>query len=79
MNWLAVASIVGLGVFPLACGHTLYNAALRRVSATYVNLIATQEVLGGVLLGALLLQEVPSFNSIIGGLITIGGILLVLL
>jgi drug/metabolite transporter (DMT)-like permease len=78
-NWLAVASIVGLGVFPLACGHTLYNAALRRLNATYVNLIATQEVLGGVLLGALLLREIPSFNSIIGGLITIGGILLVLL
>ena len=78
-NWPAIASIVGLGVFPLACGHTLYNAALRRVNATYVNLIATQEVLGGVLLGALLLREIPSFNSIIGGLITIGGILLVLL
>ena len=78
-NWLAVASIVGLGVFPLACGHTLYNAALRRLNATYVNLIATQEVLGGVLLGALLLREIPSLNSIIGGLITIGGILLALL
>ncbi len=78
-NWPAVASIAALGVFPLACGHTLYNAALRRASATYVNLIATQEVLGGVLLGALLLREIPSFNSVIGGLITIGGILLVLL
>lgn len=78
-NWPAVASIVGLGVFPLACGHTLYNAALRRVNATYVNLIATQEVLGGVVLGALLLREIPALNSIIGGLITIGGILLVLL
>ena len=78
-NWPAVASVAALGVFPLACGHTLYNAALRRVNATYVNLIATQEVLGGVLLGALLLREIPSFNSIIGGLITVGGILLVLL
>jgi len=78
-SWPAVASIVALGVFPLACGHTLYNAALRRVNATYVNLIATQEVLGGVLLGALLLREIPSFNSIVGGLITIGGILMVLL
>ena len=78
-SWPAVASIVGLGVFPLAFGHTLYNAALRRVNATYVNLIATQEVLGGVVLGALLLREIPALNSIIGGLITIGGILLVLL
>ncbi len=78
-NWITVASIIGLGVFPLACGHTLYNAALRRVNATYVNLIATQEVLGGVLLGALLLRELPSLNSIVGGLITLGGILMVIL
>ena len=34
LNWPAVASIAALGVFPLACGHTLYNAALRRASAT---------------------------------------------
>ncbi len=79
LNWPAVASIAALGVFPLACGHTLYNAALRRVSATYVNLIATQEVLGGILLGALLLQEFPSASSLVGALITIGGILIVLL
>ena len=36
-------------------------------------------MLGGVLLGALLLREFPSLNGIIGGLITIGGILMVLL
>lgn len=78
-NWGTIASIIGLGVFPLAIGHTLYNAALRRVNATYVNLIATQEVFGGVLLGAFLLREIPSLNSISGGLITIAGILIVIL
>lgn len=78
-NWPTVASILALGIFPLAFGHTLYNAALRRVSATHVNLIATQEVLGGVLLGVVLLGEIPSASSIAGGLITIGGILLVIL
>jgi drug/metabolite transporter (DMT)-like permease len=75
----AILSVLALGIFPLGIGHTLYNAALRRVSATYVNLIATQEVTGGILLGILFLSEMPSFNSVVGALITLGGIILVVL
>jgi len=75
----AVGSILFLGLFPLGLGHTLYNAALRRVSATYVNLIATQEVTGGILLGILLLGEYPTVNSVVGALITLGGIVLVVI
>ncbi|MGQ9586589.1 MAG: DMT family transporter [Anaerolineae bacterium] len=74
-----VLSVVGLGVFPLALGHTLYNAALRRTHAAYVNLIATQEVTGGVLLGALFLGEVPGPTTILGIATTLAGIVLVLL
>ncbi|MCC7353328.1 MAG: DMT family transporter, partial [Anaerolineae bacterium] len=72
-----VLAILGLGIGPLALGHTLYNAALRKAHATSVNLIATQEVTGGVLLGFLLLGEVPSLNSLIGAAITLVGIVLV--
>jgi len=71
-------SILALGVFPLALGHTLYNAALRRTHATYVNLIATQEVTGGIILGWLILHEVPSVNSIVGALVMLMGIIMVL-
>jgi len=77
-SWRAVLCILALGVGPLGIGHTLYNAALRRVHATYVNLIATQEVTGGVLLGFLLLGEAPSPNSALGAVITLVGIALVL-
>jgi drug/metabolite transporter (DMT)-like permease len=76
---LAVLSVLALGIFPLGIGHTLYNAALRRVSATYVNLIATQEVTGGIVLGMLLLNEIPSLNAIVGALITLVGIVMVVL
>ena len=72
-------AILGLGVGPLGTGHTLYNAALRRVPATYVNLIATLEVVGGVLLGALLLGELPSAAALVGAGIVLTGILLVVL
>jgi len=76
---VAVLSVLMLGLLPLGLGHTLYNAALRRTSATAVNLVATQEVTGGIILGILLLGEIPSLNSIIGVLITLAGIVLVIL
>lgn len=76
---LAIASIVGLAVIPLGLGHTLYNAALRRMRATSVNLVATQEVTGGILLGILLLGEIPSPITVAGILVTLAGIILVLL
>lgn len=72
-------ALVGLGVFPLGLGHTLYNASLRRVHPTYVNLIATQEVTGGVILGYFLLDEVPSVVSVVGAAVTIAGIAIVLI
>lgn len=70
----AVAAVVALGVFPLGLGHTLYNASIRKVHATYANLIATQEVTGGIILGVLLLGEVPSITAIIGVVVTLVGI-----
>jgi len=63
----------------LALGHTLYNAALRRTHATYVNLIATQEVTGGIILGYLFLGEVPTLSSFLGAVITLAGIVRVLI
>ncbi len=75
----AVGAVVALGVFPLGLGHTLYNAAVRRVHATYANLIATQEVTGGIVLGIFLLHEVPSTVAVIGVLVTVIGIVGVLI
>ncbi len=78
-TWLAVLSIIGLGILPMGLGHTLYNAALRHTNATYVNIIATQEVTGGIILGVILLGEIPTINEIVGVIITLIGIVLVIL
>lgn len=75
----AILSVVALAVVPLGLGHTLYNAALRRMRATSVNLIATQEVTGGVLLGIFLLGEIPSAVTVAGIAVTLAGIILVLI
>lgn len=74
-----VLAIVALGLLPLGIGHTLYNAALRRTHATTVNLVATQEVTLGILLGVVLLGEIPDTSSIVGALVTLLGVVFVIL
>lgn len=75
----SLLSLLLAGLIPLAGGHTLYNAAVRRTHATTVNLIATQEVTGGILLGALFLGQTPQANEIVGAAIALLGIALVLI
>ena len=74
-----VASLLALALLPLGIGHTLYNAALRRTSATIVNVVATQELTLGILWGALLFGEMPTSAGLAGVGLTFLGILLVIL
>jgi drug/metabolite transporter (DMT)-like permease len=74
----SLLAVLAAGLIPMASGHTMYNGALRRTHATTVNLIATQEVTGGVVLGALLLGQMPQSNEIIGAAIALLGIAIVL-
>jgi drug/metabolite transporter (DMT)-like permease len=78
LPWTALAAVVALALFPLALGHTLYNAALRRLHPSIPQLIATQEILGGTLLAWLLLGEPPSWNVVAGAVLTVLGVSLVL-
>ena len=74
-----ILALLWVGIVSLAVGHTLYNAAVRRAHATYANLIATQEITGGVILGAIFLGQMPTANSIAGIVMTLLGITIVLL
>jgi len=74
-----IAAVVAMALIPLALGHTLYNAALRRLHPSIPNLIATQEVTGGILLAWVLLGEPPTWNAVVGAGITLVGVALVLL
>jgi drug/metabolite transporter (DMT)-like permease len=78
-NTNSLLALLAAGLIPLGIGHTLYNAALRRTHATIPNLIATQEVTGGILLGALFLNQIPTVNELAGVLVALIGIALVLI
>lgn len=71
-------ALVLAGFVPIGIGHTLYNAALRYLSATKTNLMATQEVTGGIVLGVIFLADVPKPITIVGVVLNLAGIVIVL-
>ena len=73
-----IASILVLGLVPLAIGHTLLNAAVRRVPATIPNVISTQEATGGVILGAVMFGEIPGASALVGAALALTGVIAVL-
>jgi drug/metabolite transporter (DMT)-like permease len=75
----AVAAVVYLAAVPLAGGHTLYNAALRRMHPAAVNIIASLEVIGGILLAWLILGEAPGAHTLVGAALTLLGVGLVVM
>ncbi len=74
----SLAAVCAMALVPSALGHTLYNAAVRRLHPSVPNLIATQEVTLGILLTWLLLGEPVTWNAIVGAALTLLGVGLVL-
>ena len=65
-----------IALVPMIFGHTLYNWALRYLSAPVVSLSLLGEPVGASFLAFLLLGETPGVFTIIGGAITLVGILI---
>lgn len=66
--FLAMAAGPGL------MGHTVLNWALEHVPSTIVSVTLLGEPVGATLLGVILLAEVPTQVTVIGGLVVLGGI-----
>ncbi len=69
--WLA---ILGLAVGPQLLGHTAFNWSLRYLSATFVSVAALGEPIGSTIMAWLILDQVPKFWQIIGGVVLLAGI-----
>jgi drug/metabolite transporter (DMT)-like permease len=74
-NLAATASMIALGVVPQLIGHSAANYAVRHLSATFVSTTTLGEPIGSTILAALVLKEPPgSFLQVIGGALTLAGI-----
>jgi drug/metabolite transporter (DMT)-like permease len=65
-----------IALVPMIFGHTLYNWALRWVSAPVVSISLLGEPVGASILAFLVLGEAPGPLAMIGGAVTLAGILI---
>lgn len=66
---------LAIAVVPMIFGHTVYNWALRYVSAPIVSLSLLGEPVGASILAYLILGEAPGQMVVLGGAVTLAGIL----
>lgn len=65
-----------LGVVCTALAHTLFIASLNTITAQTASLLTSLEPVWGILFGVLLLGDIPTASTLIGGALIIGAILL---
>lgn len=70
-EWVLFAA---LAVIPTILGHTIFNWALRWVSATTVSMSTLGEPVVATVLAWLLFREEPGWATIVGGILLLSGI-----
>ena len=65
-----------IAIVPMIFGHTLYNWALKWVTAPVVSISLLGEPVGASILAFLVLGETPGSLTMIGGAVTLAGILI---
>jgi len=79
-GWLlGLPWLILLALIPQLIGHTLFNAALRRMNAVYASIALLGEPVGSTILAWIFLNESPSTFDIMGGICVLVGILLTFL
>lgn len=74
--WSHISALLWLGVAPTFVGYLAWNAALRRASASQVSTFIYFSPPIAVLIGWVWLDERPGALTLVGGVITIGGVVL---
>ncbi|KRF02048.1 hypothetical protein ASG87_11220 [Frateuria sp. Soil773] len=74
--WSHIAALLWLGIAPTFAGYLAWNAALRRASASQVSSFIYFSPPIAVLIGWVWLDERPGWLTLVGGAITVGGVVL---
>ena len=69
-----IAALIGLGLVQMTIGLTFFYAALKRVSAVEVTLVALIEPVLGSLWTWLAVGEIPSDGTLVGGAVLLGAL-----
>ena len=63
---------VAIALVPMIFGHTLYNWALKWISAPVVSISLLGEPVGASILAFIVLGESPGVLTLVGGAVTLG-------
>jgi len=67
-----IALLVLLGVVFTAVAHTLFIKGMTSIKAQLASIIASLEPVYGIIFAAVLLNEIPSLRTVLGGVIILG-------
>jgi len=70
--------MVLLALVPQLIGHSCLNLAVRLIPVTLVSVAILGEPVGATLLGHFILDEAPTVDEILGGILILGGIFMVM-
>ena len=66
--------IVLLAVLTTAIGHTLFLMTFRYFSMTSISIMSSVQPVYGILIGAIVLSEIPSMTTVFGGCLILGSV-----
>lgn len=75
-TWRALGLLLALGLGCTALAHTLFIAGLRTVTAQLASLIGALEPVWGVLFAYLLLGELPTLRTLLGGALILSAVVI---
>lgn len=69
-------AIVALAILTTAVGHTLFLRSFKNFSITTASIISSIQPVYGILIGAILLKEIPALYTIVGGLLILSSVVI---
>jgi len=68
--------ILALALLTTAIGHTLFLNSFRHFSITTVSILGSVQPVFGIIIGAILLKEIPAMNTIFGGILILSSVVI---
>ncbi|HPD64897.1 MAG TPA: DMT family transporter [Bacteroidia bacterium] len=76
LNFKSFILLFLLGTIFTALAHTLFVRSLKHIKASYASLAASMEPVYGILFAFLLLHEIPSWSTLLGGSLILSAVVL---
>lgn len=72
-QWQGIAA---LALITTAIGHTLFLNSFKHFSITTVSILSSVQPIFGIIIGAFFLSEIPTINTVIGGVLILSSVVI---